>query len=222
MLSSTEQSSNHSMPPTLSGPPSSPPTLLPQPKYKLMQNTSIAATYCPNGDRWVFMQDDGGNIQAAQYLHSVSLWNITSSHYNFTNAILGTALSATCVNTLDLNASCHANYGLPLGQYVSTRNYYTNPYSNKRNLSALTLFAARFRLFILIIPMLFSKAYMVEEVGATPRSSRPNSLHYMVLSYPLQLLIYQYMIYPTMSPSVPLSLLWRFISQLIALLSRLT
>ena len=63
----------------------------------ILSNTSIAATICPNGDRFVFFQDTKGMLRVAQW-STDSDWAVRSNDTIPSNARLGTSLSASCVN----------------------------------------------------------------------------------------------------------------------------
>ncbi|MCJ1395582.1 hypothetical protein MMC18_008468 [Xylographa bjoerkii] len=85
--------------------------------YSLLNDTAIAATTCTNGDRWIFMQDTAGIIRAIQNLASTSEWNKTSTSFNFTTALVGTALSASCIAISGVQQGLDTS--LTAGQYIS-------------------------------------------------------------------------------------------------------
>ncbi len=94
----------------------------PNSTHSFLANTSIAATSCPNSDRWVFSQDIAGDIRGAQHVHSNSIWSFPSTSYNFTPAKLGIALGASC---FDVPAMLDRYYSTPSpGLYIS----HCNPY----------------------------------------------------------------------------------------------
>ncbi|MCJ1263818.1 hypothetical protein MMC22_003688 [Lobaria immixta] len=63
----------------------------------ILSNASIAATICPNGDRYVFFQDIKGILRVAQW-SSTSDWAVRSNDTIPSNARSGTSLSASCVS----------------------------------------------------------------------------------------------------------------------------
>ncbi|MCJ1385406.1 hypothetical protein MMC17_008529 [Xylographa soralifera] len=85
--------------------------------YSLLNDTAIAATTCANGDRWVFLQDTAGIIRAFQNMALTSDWNKTSISFNFTNALVGTALSASCIDISGVQQGLDTS--LTAGQYMS-------------------------------------------------------------------------------------------------------
>ena len=68
---------------------------------RIMLNTSIASTTCPNGDRWVFMQDQRNNVRAAQRASQSSAWQITTNVTIPSTAKPGSPLGASCVQIPD-------------------------------------------------------------------------------------------------------------------------
>lgn len=72
--------------------------------HTILPNTSIAATSCIPGDRWVFLQDVTGAIRGAQYSVSNSTWNTQPQQFNFAPTKVGTALSASCVDLADVSS----------------------------------------------------------------------------------------------------------------------
>ncbi|MCJ1290002.1 hypothetical protein MMC34_001537 [Xylographa carneopallida] len=77
--------------PTASSLPSSPKF------HTILENTSIASTTCPNGDRWIFFQDTSGSIRQAQYPADGTIWRVASNGTIPSIPRAGTPLSATCV-----------------------------------------------------------------------------------------------------------------------------
>ena len=66
-------------------------------QQRLLANSSIAATTCPNGDRWIFVQGAEGSIHAATFLGFMNHWNASfDDYYNLTTARMGSPLSASC------------------------------------------------------------------------------------------------------------------------------
>ena len=64
---------------------------------RIMLNTSIASTTCPNGDRWVFIQDQRNDIRAAQRTSQSSVWQVTTNTTIPSTAKPGSPLGASCV-----------------------------------------------------------------------------------------------------------------------------
>ncbi|CAD6591448.1 MAG: hypothetical protein ASARMPREDX12_005172 [Alectoria sarmentosa] len=81
----------------------------------IVNNTSIAAASCPNGDRWVFLQDIQGNVRGCQYSVSSSTWSVLPNTTIPTTAKLGSALGASCE---DVSASL-SSPNLYSGRYIS-------------------------------------------------------------------------------------------------------
>lgn len=100
-----------------SPPPSSVPNQL---SATVLANTSIATTICPGGDRLLFFQDVCGKLRVAQ--RSVdSDWAIRPNDTIPSNARLGTALSASCVN---IPVGLPSNVYLNPGRFVSSLFYH--------------------------------------------------------------------------------------------------
>ena len=118
----TTSSSSSAPSPSLSGIPYNASADQFKMSHTILFNTSIAATHCMPNDRWVFLQDVTGTIRGAQFSVSTSSWNTTLQAFNFTPAMMGTALSASCVYLTD-------TYGLSgslsLGPYVSNPGYFS-------------------------------------------------------------------------------------------------
>ncbi|MCJ1438483.1 hypothetical protein MMC27_007873 [Xylographa pallens] len=85
----------------------------------VLTNTSIAATTCPSGDRWVFLQDTNGTIRAAQYSSPTSSWSVTRIQPNQSPPKRNTSLSASCVIIPPDLASNDLIPGLSPGLYIS-------------------------------------------------------------------------------------------------------
>ena len=81
----------------------------------LLDNTSLAAASCPNGDRWVFLQDTQGNVRGCLYSISSSKWTVLPNTTIPTTAKLGSALGASCE---DIPASLSSSGILDSGRYV--------------------------------------------------------------------------------------------------------
>ena len=64
---------------------------------RMRLNTSIASTTCPNGDRWVFVQDQRNSIRAARRTSQSSVWQITPNMTIPSTAKPGSPLGASCV-----------------------------------------------------------------------------------------------------------------------------
>lgn len=79
----------------------------------ILSNTSIAATICPNGDRFLFFQDIKGIIRVAQS-SSDSNWAVRPNNTVPSNARIGTSLSASCVNI-----PVGLNFDVNPGRFVS-------------------------------------------------------------------------------------------------------
>ena len=78
---------------------------------RIMLNTSIASTTCPNGDRWVFMQDQQNNVRAALRTSQSSAWQITTNATIPSTAKPGSPLGASCVQIPD-NSNGNLSPGL--------------------------------------------------------------------------------------------------------------
>ena len=80
----------------------------------VLSNTSLAAASCPNGDRWVFLQDTQGNVRGCQYSISSSKWSVLPNTTIPTTANLGSPLGASCEDIPDSLSSPY----LSSGRYV--------------------------------------------------------------------------------------------------------
>lgn len=112
--SNATSSSSSAAPPSLSGTPSDSAANQFKMSHTILPNTSIAATSCVPGDRWVFIQDATGAIRGAQFTISNSTWSTKPQEFNSTPTSNGTALSASCVNFTEDSGSV----GLSAGLYV--------------------------------------------------------------------------------------------------------
>ena len=80
----------------------------------VLKNTSLAAASCPNGDRWLFLQDTQGNVRGCSYSVSLAKWTVLPNTAIPTTAKLGSALGASCE---DIPASLSSG-NLATGTYV--------------------------------------------------------------------------------------------------------
>ncbi len=81
----------------------------------VLNGTSLAAASCPNGDRWVFLQDVQGNVRGCQYSVSSSNWSVLPNTTIPATAKLGSPLGASCE---DIEAGL-SSPNLNSGRYVS-------------------------------------------------------------------------------------------------------
>ena len=82
----------------------------------LLKDSSLTTVTCPNGQRWLFVQNAKGNIQAVEYSSSASKWNTSTIYPEFSNAAPRTPMTASCVNISD---NLNNKGSLQPGQFVS-------------------------------------------------------------------------------------------------------
>ena len=78
---------------------------------RVLRNSSIASTICPNGGRWVFIQDQQNNLRTLQRSHQSSSWIFSPNTTIPSNAKPGTPLSVSCIELAS---------GMPVGNWVSS------------------------------------------------------------------------------------------------------
>ena len=152
-------SSNQSTPGQTSAPENSPNS-----HSSLLKNSSLATVTCPNGKRWLFVQNSKGNLQAVEYSSSASKWNTSTTYLEFPNAAPATPMTASCVNISD---NLNNNGSLQLGQYVSHLHTLLPSSIRVSRKIRLTdpISLARLLLFISTNQALYSKAYSTEING---------------------------------------------------------
>ena len=65
--------------------------------FHVASNTAIAGTTCENGDRWIFVQDDTGQIRGMKSSFPSPSWESSAQVHNFTGVRAESPLSASCV-----------------------------------------------------------------------------------------------------------------------------